>query len=253
MVDNPEVCPRCQGDGMLVVEKNGRSMAEPCDCRQQLKVNSLLRRAQIPENYAHCTLESYDPGSELSLQQARLIATRFVDFYPHASQGKGLLLTGSIGVGKTYLAVGILRSLILEKGVPGLFCGYSELLKQIQNSYSAQAATTELQLLAPVFNAEVLVLDDLGSTRPTDWIWDTVALILNTRYNDKKTTLITTNYGDALGDARAARNQAERAMREQTLADRIGERMRSRLAEMCVRVEMLGADRRQGAYKARLG
>ena len=56
--------------------------------------------------------------------------------------------------------------------------------------------TTEIEILRPVFEAEVLVLDELGASKPTEWVWDTVAHILNTRYNDKRTTIITTNYHD---------------------------------------------------------
>ena len=163
---------------------------------------------------------------------------------------KGLLLTGDVGVGKTHLAVGILQALILEKGVRGLFCDYRELLKRIQESYNPLVATTELEILAPVFEAEVLILDELGAQKPTDWVWDTVALILNTRYNDKRTTLITTNYPNA--PAALARN-ADRTIREETLGDRITERMRSRLAEMCVEVQMRGNDMRQSVKKASFG
>ena len=111
-------------------------------------------------------------------------------------------------------------------------------------------ATTELQILTPIFEAEVLVLDELGAQKPTDWVWDTVALILNTRYNDKRTTIITTNYPNT--PATLARN-ADRQIREETLGDRITERMRSRLAEMCVEVEMRGNDFRQTVKKARFG
>ena len=89
-----------------------------------------------------------------------------------------------------------------------------------------------------MFEAEVLILDELGAQKPTDWVWDTVALILNTRYNDKRTTLITTNYPNA--PAALARN-ADRTIREETLGDRITERMRSRLAEMCVEVQYCAA------------
>jgi DNA replication protein DnaC len=112
--------------------------------------------------------------------------------------------------------------------------------------------TTELELLKPVFAAEVLVLDDLGAQKPNDWVWDTVALILNTRYNDKQSTIITTNYLD-LPAGGGAKTDAERAARELTLGDRIGDRMRSRLAEMCVRVEMNGDDFRQTVKRARFG
>ena len=162
------------------------------------------------------------------------------------------LLIGSIGVGKTHLGVGILHALIQEKSVAGLFVDYRELLKQIQHSYNAQVATTELDVLRPVFEAEVLVLDELGAQKPTDWVWDTVALILNTRYNDKRTTIITTNYADQPPGGVAGKDAA-RASREETLGDRIGERMRSRLAEMCVIVEMRGEDFRRSVARARFG
>jgi DNA replication protein DnaC len=242
-----EVCSKCDGMGMVVVRRaDGRFAAEPCDCRHEARVTALLERARIPKRYQHCSFDSYEPsyhGADRSLAGAYVTARGFVDGYPATTEGRGLLLTGSIGVGKTHLAVGILHSLIMEKSVRGLFCDYRELLKEIQHSYNPQVLTTELEILRPVFDAEVLVLDELGASKPTEWVWDTVAHILNTRYNDKRTTIITTNYADAppggVGTA------AQRAMRDETLGDRIGERMRSRLSEMCVAVQMLGADFRQ--------
>jgi DNA replication protein DnaC len=158
-------------------------------------------------------------------------------------------------VGKTHLAVGVLRRLVQERGVKGLFCDYRELLKSIQNSYNPQVQTTELELLKPVFAAEVLVLDDLGAQKPNEWVWDTVALILNSRYNDKLTTIITTNYPELPAGAgfKVDKEGAKPARGEDTLGDRIGDRMRSRLAEMCVRVEMTGEDFRQTVKRARFG
>jgi DNA replication protein DnaC len=241
--------------GMRVVRQNdGRSVAEPCDCRQELRVTALLQRARIPRRYEHCTFESYETGSrfDASLVAAQLMARRFVDGYPATTEGHGLLLTGSIGVGKTHLAVGILQSLIVEKGVRGLFCDYRELLKEIQHSYNPQVLTTELEILRPVFEAEVLILDELGASKPTEWVWDTVAHILNTRYNDKRTTIITTNYADQPPGGASA-SGPQRAMREESLGDRVGERMRSRLAEMCVLIEMRGEDFRRGVRRARFG
>lgn len=249
-----EVCPKCDGMGMVVARRaDGRFAAEACDCRHEVRVVALLERARIPRRYQHCLFESYETGSlfDPSLVAARLTARQFVDGYPVTTEGHGLLLTGSIGVGKTHLAVGILHSLIVEKGVRGLFCDYRELLKQIQHSYNPQVATTELEILRPVFEAEVLVLDELGASKPTEWVWDTVAHILNTRYNDKRTTIITTNYADAPPGGVAP--AAQRAMRDETLGDRIGERMRSRLAEMCVTVQMNGMDFRQKVGRARFG
>ena len=249
-----EFCPICEDSGLrLIVQPDGERYARPCECRLQLQASRLLKRAAIPKRYEHCTLDTFEPGygqADQSLAKAFNTARRFVYEYPVTTEGRGLLLTGSVGVGKTHLAVGIIQALICEKGVRALFCDYRELLKRIQESYNPLVATTELQILAPVFEAEVLILDELGAQKPTDWVWDTVALVLNTRYNDKRTTLITTNYPNA--PAAMARN-ADKAIREETLGDRIGERMRSRLAEMCVEVEMRGNDLRQSVKKARFG
>jgi DNA replication protein DnaC len=249
-----EFCPICKDSGLrLIIQPDGERYAQPCECRLQVQAARLLNRASIPKRYEHCTLETFEagyPGADRSLSAAHMMARNFVAGYPVTTEGKGLLLTGDVGVGKTHLAVGIAQALIFEKGVRAFFCDYRELLKRIQESYNPTVASTELQILAPVFEAEVLILDELGAQKPTDWVWDTVALVLNTRYNDKRTTLITTNYPNA--PAALARN-ADKAIREETLGDRIGERMRSRLSEMCVEVEMRGNDLRQSVKKARFG
>src|SRR4030081_2101116 len=166
----------------------------------------------------------------------------------------GLLIIGSIGVGKTHLAVGIIKELVLSKGIACLFYDYRELLKQIQNSYNDSVKATELQVLRPVFEAEVLLLDELGAVKPSEWVWDTVSLILNTRYNDNRTTIITTNFADepAASVVRSL-SPARAATREETLGDRIGERMRSRLLVMGRIVKMEGPDFRQKFKSASFG
>jgi DNA replication protein DnaC len=249
-------CAICGGVGLVrVVDGAGRWVSRACECQEVDREERRIAAAHIPERYRHYTLDGYETafrGAHPSLGQAHLTARKFVDAYPVDTAGKGLLFTGSIGVGKTHLAVGVLRRLVQERGVRGLFCDYRELLKSIQNSYNPQVQTTELQLLKPIFAAEVLVLDDLGAQKPNEWVWDTVALILNSRYNDKLTTIITTNYAD-LPAAAGGLSGPERAAREDTLGDRIGDRMRSRLAEMCVSIEMTGEDFRQTVKRARFG
>jgi DNA replication protein DnaC len=249
----PELCSICEGSGLHVVERaGGVRVAQPCSCRADRRSTRLLEQARIPRRYAHCTLEEYVPnysGTNASLSAALLQARNFVRAYPLETAGNGLLLTGSIGVGKTHLAVGMLQALIADRGAKGLFFDYRDLLKQVQNSYNRNVDVTELEILRPVFDAEVLVLDELGASKPTDWVWDTVAHILNTRYNDRRTTIITTNYANlAAGNGELSGPRA--AVREETLGDRIGERMRSRLQEMCVVVEMTGEDFRQKVKRA---
>lgn len=158
------------------------------------------------------------------------------------------------GPGRPILLLEFLKNSLRSEAVPAFFCDYRELLKQIQNSYNDSVQATELQVLRPVFDADVLLLDELGAVKPSEWVWDTVSLILNTRYNDNRTTIITTNFADepAGGVARSL-SPARAAAREETLGDRIGERMRSRLHEMCRIVKMDGPDFRQKFKSASFG
>ena len=235
-----EICPVCEGTGWKKLSGEGR--VTRCDCRVQARAQRLLQLARIPKRYEHCELSNFEvEGSLRGLASARMLATRFVEEYP--VDNTGLLLIGSVGVGKTHLAVGIIKALIVDKGVPCLFYDYRELLKQIQNSYNNSVQVTELEVLRPVFESEILVLDELGAVKPTEWVWDTVSLILNTRYNDNRTTIITSNFDDRAAAAGVSGPRA--ATREETLGDRIGERMRSRLHEMCRKVELSGDDFRQ--------
>ena len=250
-----EVCPLCEGTGWKTVAaglKTGGSTNDRrvtrCDCRLRARGQSLMAAARIPRRYEHCELSNYDtdfPGAHPSLEEAHFIASGFAKKCDPRGD-KGLLIIGKIGTGKTHLAVGIIKELIVNRGIPCLFYDYRELLKEIQNSYNSTVQTTELGVLRPVFETDVLVLDELGAVKPTEWVWDTVSLILNTRYNDNRTTIITTNFDDQpAAGAAGSISPARAASRGETLGDRIGERMRSRLHEMCRIVTLEGTDFRQ--------
>ncbi|MCU1268989.1 MAG: ATP-binding protein [Acidobacteriaceae bacterium] len=233
-----EVCPVCGGSGWKSSDSDRRVVR--CDCRLKSRADSLIASARIPKRYEHCELSNFEfEGPHANLVRPRMAAYRFVEEYAPGRDSTGLLLFGGVGVGKTHLAVGIIKELIITKGIPCLFYDYRELLKQIQNSYNQSVKVTELDVLRPVFDTEVLALDELGAVRPTEWVWDTVSLILNTRYNESRTTIITTNYPDlptrkTPSDNRSTgREMAEYAAGQETLGDRITDRMRSRLHEMC--------------------
>jgi DNA replication protein DnaC len=248
-----EVCPICEGTGWKTVPsapnarpatKNDRRVTR-CDCQLRARAQSLLAAARIPRRYEHCELSNYDtdfPGAHPSLVEAHFVASNFARKCDPRGD-KGLLIIGTIGTGKTHLAVGVLKELILNRGISCLFYDYRELLKEIQNSYNSTVQTTELDVLRPVFETDVLVLDELGAVKPTEWVWDTVSLILNTRYNDNRTTIITTNFDDQ--PPAGSTSAAKAAVRGETLGDRIGERMRSRLHEMCRIITLEGTDFRQ--------
>lgn len=254
-----ENCPQCRGTGWkLVPRADGArgNVAVACDCGTEQRAARVMERARIPKRYEHCDFESYvtdladgktwtDQNCQ-SLKQAKLLTQAFVRDFPGSAE-KGLLLMGRSGVGKTHLAVASLKELV-RRGHAALFCDYRELLKEIQASYNPASESTEMGILEPVRTAEVLVLDDLGAGKPSAWVLDMIGLVLNARYNERRVTVLTTNYFDEVASLEPAPKLpgGQRvAVREDTLADRIGERMRSRLYEMCRTVEILAPDFRR--------
>ncbi len=228
--------------------------AIPCDCSEADRATRSLARARIPRRYEHCDFESFatdfwEGRSEAaawdrSLSQAKLVVQAFARNYP-ADGETGLLLIGPCGVGKTHLAVAALREL-MGRGHQARFYDYRELLKELQASYDPDHPVSEMGVLEPVLKSEVLLIDDLGASKPSPWALDTIGHILNKRYNDKRVTLLTTNYLD-VADAEPAippmpSGQRIAGLREETLVDRLGQRVRSRLYEMCRKVEIVSAD-----------
>jgi DNA replication protein DnaC len=260
-----ENCTLCRGTGWKLVPRTdgaAGSVAVACDCGMQDRAARVMERARIPKRYEHCDFESYvtdladgktwTAQHALSLKQAKLLTQGFVRDYPGSAE-KGLLLMGPSGVGKTHLGVAALKELI-RHGHAGLFCDYRELLKEIQASYNPASESTEMGILEPIRTVEILVLDDLGASKPSAWVLDIIGLVLNARYNEKRVTILTTNYFD---ETAASAEPAPRlpggqrvAVKEDTLADRIGARMRSRLFEMCRTVEVFAPDFRREVRQA---
>ncbi len=232
-----ELCPLCFGSGLEIVDGQG---ARPCQCRLKKLKETSLDRLNIPKRYADCHFHNYN-AEHPSQRNAFKLASQLSMEFPAVE--RGLLFMGTVGVGKTHLAISILKALS-EKGFSSYFCEFGALLKEIQNSYNPVSQNSELQLLAPVFDSDVLVLDELGASKPTDWVRDTLSYIINTRYNDKKLTIFTTNYLDARED------KDTRKGTEDTLDERIGVRLRSRLHEMCTTVRITGKDYRKNFDRA---
>jgi DNA replication protein DnaC len=260
------VCLLCFGTGTRIEPGKGAVL---CNCRRSNVKAALLKAANIPPRFRGRSLVNYYPKNE-SQAFAQRYAGMLVDQYP--ALDKGLLLIGGVGVGKTHLAIAILLELIEKKGVRCLFFESGSLLKAIQESYSAISQTSEMRVLAPVYEAEVLVLDELGATVPTDWVRDTLYQIINTRYNNKRLTIFTTNYlddpniGEELRSLKSRRRELtdgdynkdktneemeiDRRIKilekNQRLESRIGVTLRSRLYEMCGTLEIKGQDYRKG-------
>ncbi len=166
---------------------------------------------------------------------------------------------GSVGTGKTHLAVAALRELILTKGVHGFYANFLELVQQLQMSFDGGGARRE-EILGPVTEAELLVLDELGAGRLTEWVRDLLYYVINSRYMGKKVTVFTTNYLDAPQPPKgsegassyspSAQSGTAAERWQETLGDRISERLRSRLFEMCEVVELRGEDYRARSARA---
>jgi DNA replication protein DnaC len=225
--ENTGVCEECFGTGTKLDPVKG---AIPCPCRRVDRFKKVWAAARIPPRYSKCSFDTFKSAPGTSQDNALLLAQTLVNDFP---VDRGLLFMGPAGVGKTHLAVAIIRGLI-QKGFAGIFCEFGSLLKEIQDSYNPISKSSELKVLAPIYQTDVLVLDELGATIPTDWVRDTMYQIINKRYNDQKLTIFTTNYSDARGSDK-----------EQVLEDRIGTRLRSRLYEMCKKVVMDGGDYRR--------
>ena len=224
-------CPICDDTKWKIVEHDGRRKAVRCDCWLEASAQRRLADARIPRRYQHCSLENFISYENEGLLKALANARRFVDAFPVVD--KGLFLIGPPGIGKSHLAVAILRQCIVARGARGVFYDVRELLKLIRSTYDPVVRTTETEILRPVIKADLLVLDDIGAEKTSEWVEETLNLIVNTRYSERRLTIFTSNY-----------EEKEDASDPDSLQTRVGFRMHSRLYEMCEFLEYEGADYR---------
>jgi DNA replication protein DnaC len=237
-------CPLCDDTGWKPVDENpsassGQAVRRVvrCECWRDQIGKTRLADANIPKRYQHCTLENflaYNDSLQRALESCRRVSDRFLNATSTDQHGRGILLEGPPGVGKTHLAVAVLKKVVAMFGARALFYDIRDLLKMIRSTYNPAIRTTEIEVLKPVMSADLLVLDDLGAEKTSEWVEETMNLIVNTRYNERRMTLFTSNYVDIPDDTDP-----------NSLLFRIGSRMRSRLHEMCEFVVLDGADYRE--------
>lgn len=236
-------CPKCGGTGFIIVEGANLSGAKPCDCRFQGRAERMEDRSQIPPLYRHASFDNFvvpgpdNPIARRDLTNVLLAVKNYVRDFPNDAR-PGLLLIGEPGTGKTHLAIAAMRR-IIEKGFECLFTDYQALLDRIRSGYDPSSNSANKEAYKVALDSEVLLLDDLGAHRVTDWVEDTITSIVTHRCNNRKALIATTNLpdGDA-GSSLVEKSGLGKPEYRVTLSERIGPRARSRLFEMCTVIRM---------------
>ncbi len=222
-------CERCKGTGFL---KKEDGTVEFCPCRfESIDENRVLR---IPRRFWHAELENYEPQTP-SQHRAITESRSFVETFK-PSEGKGLTLIGEPGIGKTHIAVGVLKEIFRKKRVRGIFFDTKDLLYTMKMLIDEKR---DMKLLKSILGAKLIVLDDLGSERLSDWQREILSYIISYRYNNLKSTIITSNYR-----LRELKGENDSGTPKFLLEDRLGANVVSRIYEMTKVILIKGEDRR---------
>lgn len=236
---NAGKCRRCGGMQWLRVIENGEKRVAPCPaCSMGERFGAAWERAGVPRAYQDMSFSSYKPlvhGQSDALARCRGWAD---EYDPVSNPGRKLLLHGPSGAGKTHLCVGVIRY-VCER-FPSVVCRYVdeiELVRACRATIASGSDSSVEDVMRPVMDAGVLLLDDLGGSKPSEWLSETVWQVLDWRHKRGLATLITTNY--SVGPVQG-----------ETLVGRIGARLHSRLIGDCELIAVSGPDGRRTGKRA---
>jgi DNA replication protein DnaC len=215
------VCEHCRGAGYIVTPEG----ASPCQCRRAEDLARAYQLSRIPRKFLSKTLAAFQTRSPQHKHIVHDARAFLKTFKGNAAENasKGMLLSGKEGTGKTHLAVAILKE-VIEKGYSGLYWNVPELFLELRRRMEDKSEEHESELFDHANRVDLLVLDDLGAERTSDYVLDRLYVLINGRYQNDTATIITTN----------------RTIPE--LRQQIGPRITSRIGEMCVLLEFPAGD-----------
>jgi DNA replication protein DnaC len=242
-------CPMCNGSGHARSEIEGVITMGRCRCQMLADRVHLFNLACIPARYVSATFISFAQTPDGQFKELHPSAIRALgyasqwvaDFNP-AEANRGMVLHGEVGRGKTHLLIATIRDLIFTHGVPARFIEFSRLLSSLKAGYSE--GRSDAPLLTELAEIPVLAIDELGKGRLSDWELTIIDEVISRRYNGMGCTLATSNYAPGEPSGAAPPNLATVTQSSQTLGDRVGDRVHSRLLQLVDFVELAGQDHR---------
>ncbi len=222
--DTGETCPVC-GEHIWAIQAFGHELRKPCKCKEteaaewaekkdreqkQKRLERRKERSQIPKRFEACALNTFSKrqGTEQAFEACK---SWLLNRYENIRAGRGLIIAGPAGTGKTHLGAAILNC-CLQDYISVFWDVGENLLKLLPDG---SPAGDQQRIMEDACKAPVLLLDDLGAEKPTEWTQKQLTVIINDRYKATLPTIITTNW---VG---------------KDLCNRIGERCYSRLMEVC--------------------
>jgi DNA replication protein DnaC len=239
-----QACARCGETGYTLVPTGASTLAQVCSCRHLDERIGLFNQIGIPAAIAKACFDNFKSWSQ-DHQRAKVAAEDFARKFRKDAPTKGFLLYGRPGAGKTHLLAAALRYLALEKGVGGRYVEFMLLLSDIRAGFDANRG--HMEVLRPLLHVPVLAIDELGKERGTEWERSMLDELISRRFNSGLSTLFATNYfleerENPVKETPGMRNTRSpdfaREAEAMTLPRRVGDRIYSRLNEMCTFVKL---------------